>query len=129
MTIRKVQESHSRAVLSTWMANAGLLCVMVGTALPLLRVDGDIFKWIYCVGALLTVVAKLMRPVAKHWPLPARRLMRVEIWAALMFCAGGFFMWYPAAGYGTTDWIAFTLAGAAILVYASLMIPRRMAAK
>lgn len=57
--------------------------------------------------------------VARSEGAPPRPSRAVQ--AAIMFGVGAFFMfWYPRQ----TDWMAFTLAGGAIEVYASLMLPR-----
>lgn len=125
----KANDIGRRAMWAVWLFNIGLICVMVGTALPLLRVDGAAYRYIYCAGAVLALTGKLMRPVPKDIPFPVKRLMRVEVWGALMFCAGGFFMWYTSGAYGSMDWIAFTLAGAVIQIYTSIMIPKRMSNK
>ncbi len=111
---------------TTWIFNAGLLCVMIGTAMPLIMHGSEAYKWIYCAGALMSLCGKLLRRTPSGLPMNVKRLMRIEIWATIMFCAGGFFMWYTLGSYGAMDWIAFTLAGGIILIYTSIMIPRRM---
>lgn len=99
----------------------GLILVMAGTALPLLRLDTEIYRYIFSAGALLVVVGRLFMPY--NGPsLRIKRLCRLEVWSGLFFCAAAFFMFWKGAG--PTDWIAFTLAGAAIQIYTSIMIPR-----
>lgn len=99
----------------------GLILVMAGTALPLLRLDTEIYRYIFSAGALLVVVGRLFMPY-KGPSLRIKRLCRLEVWSGLFFCAAAFFMFWKGAG--PTDWIAFTLAGAAIQIYTSIMIPR-----
>lgn len=103
-----------------WIAVAGLLLVFAATAMPLLKISQELYRWIYAAGAVMAIAG---RACAKS-PSPdlrVRRLVRLELWAAIMFGVGAFFMfWYPRQ----TDWMAFTLAGGAIEVYASLMRPR-----
>lgn len=99
----------------------GLILVMAGTALPLLRLDSEIYRYIFSAGALLVVVGRLFMPY-KGPSLRIKRLCRLEVWSGLFFCAAAFFMFWKGAG--PTDWIAFTLAGAAIQIYTSIMIPR-----
>ena len=114
--------------LSLWAINIGLILVLTGTALPLLRTGHGFYQYIYCAGALLTLVGRIIQPrLPQSAPLRARRLSRIEIWSALMFCAGGFSMLYNAGKAGRMDWIAFTLAGGAVQAYTSLMIPRALA--
>lgn len=99
----------------------GLILVMAGTALPLLRLDSEIYRYIFSAGAILVVVGRLFMPY-KGPSLRIKRLCRLEVWSGLFFCAAAFFMFWKGAG--PTDWIAFTLAGAAIQIYTSIMIPR-----
>lgn len=94
---------------------------MAGTAIPLLRMHTEIYKYIFSAGALLVVIGRLFMPY-KGPSLRIRRLCRLEVWSGLFFCAAAFFMFWKGAG--PTDWIAFTLAGAAIQIYTSIMIPR-----
>ena len=99
----------------------GLILVMAGTALPLLRLDSEIYRYIFSARAILVVVGRLFMPY-KGPSLRIKRLCRLEVWSGLFFCAAAFFMFWKGAG--PTDWIAFTLAGAAIQIYTSIMIPR-----
>lgn len=99
----------------------GLILVMAGTAIPLLRLNTEIYRYIFSAGALLVVVGRLFMPY-KGPSLRIKRLCRLEVWSGLFFCAAAFFMFWKGAG--PTDWIAFTLAGAAIQIYTSIMIPR-----
>lgn len=105
-----------------WLAVAGLIFVVVATAMPLLHVVGAWVKWLYGAGAIAVTVGRAFNQPPKEAPLRVRRLYRMEVWAGLMFCAGTFFMFYQGAG--RMDYMAFTLAGGMIEVYASLMIPR-----
>lgn len=104
-----------------WAAVGGLILVMAGTAIPLLRMHTEIYKYIFSAGALLVVIGRLFMPY-KGPSLRIRRFCRLEVWSGLFFCAAAFFMFWKGAG--PTDWIAFTLAGAAIQIYTSIMIPR-----
>lgn len=107
-----------------WAAIIGLLLIVCAAALPLFGFRGDVFRGIYCAGAVLVFVGRLFNPCPSS-SLRVRRLYRLEVWAGVIFCVGAFFLFYPKAG--ATDWMAFTLAGGIIEVYASLMIPRTMA--
>lgn len=56
--------------------------------------------------------------------LRLRRLLRMQSWSALFFVAAAVFLFVP--GTAPRDWLALTMAGAAVQVIASIMIPRRM---
>lgn len=110
---------------ASWIANAGLLLVLAGTALPLF--SHTLFpttRWIFSAGALLCVSG---RAIERFSPtdtrsLRIRRLKRIEMWSAIMFAVAAVFMFLR--NVGPTDWIAFTLAGGALTCYTSIMIPR-----
>ena len=69
---------------------------------------------------MILLAGKLIAPALKDAPLRLRRLVRMEVWAALIFVVGAVFMFLPG-----TDWIAFTLAGGLLTIYTSIMIPRQ----
>ena len=105
-----------------WLAAAGLLLVFIATAMPLLKLDGTAFRYIYAAGALCVLIGRACNPC----PVPdlrIRRLYRIEVWAGVIFCVGAFFLFYPRAGH--MDWMAFTLAGGVIEAYANIMIGRK----
>lgn len=106
-----------------------LIEIAMGTAFPLLHMATVPWRWIYAAGALILLLTRLSQAGAddKSESLRRRRLKRLGLWASIMFGAGVFFMFYPGAG--ATDWLAFTLAGAAIQAYSSLMLSWRRADK
>lgn len=114
---------ESKTHWGEWVAALGLLLVFAATVMPLLHVSAEIYKWIYAGGAVLVTFGKAVRPSISD-NIRVRRLCRIEVWGGLMFVAGAFFMFYYSEG--STDWIAFTLAGGVIEVYASLMISRAL---
>lgn len=101
-----------------WVMNLGLLLIVAGTALPLFRLEGTMFRYIYSAGAALALVGRLLAPSYKGSGIRVRRLARIEIWSCIIFCVGAFFMWYTPE---RLDWLAFTLAGGVLQVYSSLM--------
>ena len=110
-----------------WIANAGLILVLVGVAIPLFSHQMFLTtRWIFTAGAGLTLIGRVVdRFFSAHpadEPLRAKRLRRIELWAALMFVAAAVFMFLR--NVGPTDWIAFTLAGGALTCYTSIMISR-----
>lgn len=104
--------------------NIGLLLIVVGTALPLFHFGGTPSKIIYSIGAAAVLAGRLFAPAVKGLPLRARRLSRLEVWVGIIFCVGAFFMWYIPE---RMDWLAFTMAGAAVQVYVSMALPRAAA--
>lgn len=114
----------------TWAvitALVGLLAIAVASLLPVFNVQvaagtvGDWWKYLYAAGALLYLIGKLCSPyTGKH--IRIRGLFRIEAWSAIFFCVAAFFLFYN--GNMTRDSWAFTLAGAALLAFTTIAIPR-----
>lgn len=108
---------------TVWAANIGLIIIMIAVALPLFHAWLPAVKWICGVGAAAHLVGRFgMLPASRNLPLRLKRLRRIDLWAGLFFVAADVFMFLPRAG--ATDWIAFTLAGGALIVYTSILFPR-----
>ena len=118
-------KSNKTAGLSTrtWsmIVNVGLLLVVVGILLPMFGVSRLTYRWIYAAGALISLLGRFGTQYGGP-ELRLRRLTRIEMWASVFFFVAAFFMFYPGAQ--GSDWLAFTIAGGAILIYTSIMIPR-----
>lgn len=106
----------------------GMLLVAAGTLIPILSTRYTIyrnipptFKYVFAAGALLILVSRLFNTY-KGKILRIKRLRRIETWSGVFLCAAAFFLFYEPDT--TRNWIAFTMAGAAIQLYASFMIPR-----
>ena len=108
-----------------WFITIGMLLIAGGTVMPLLMQDGsDLFKYVYGGGATMLLIGRLFTSY-KGDNVRLKRLYRIESWSAIFFCVAVFFMFYEGAG--ARDWLAFTLAGGAIQIYTSIMIPRTIA--
>lgn len=115
--------TETRTNLSAVLSMAGLLVIMAASALPFLHVERIVIAWIYAAGAACLLAGRIIGPVPEGAPLRLRRLLRMEVWTALVFVAGAVFLFIP--GSGGNDWIAFTLAGGVLTIYTSIMIPRQ----
>ncbi|MBD5240162.1 MAG: hypothetical protein HDS64_10440 [Bacteroidales bacterium] len=101
----------------------GLLTIAVGVLMPIMTNNpfGMTFRYVFAVGAALTLIARFMEPSAPAGtPVRIKRLMRLESWSSLLFCVAAFFAFYSAPVI--RDWLAFTLAGAAIQIYSSIAL-------
>lgn len=109
-----------------WFITIGMLLIAAGTIMPLLMQDAssDLFKYVYGGGAAMLIIGRLFTSY-KGDNVRLKRLYRIETWSAIFFCVAVFFMFYEGAG--ARDWLAFTLAGGAIQIYTSIMIPRTIA--
>ncbi|MCI8998214.1 MAG: hypothetical protein HFJ95_04385 [Muribaculaceae bacterium] len=113
-------DNTKRTLWSNILSTIGLLAIMGAACMPLLRMGTGTAKYIYAAGAAMVLAGKFIMPVNKEWAVRLRRLMRMEIWTALIFVVGAVFMFLPG-----TDWIAFTLAGGVLTLYTSIMIPKQ----
>ncbi len=116
--------------LSTVLLIIGLILVAAGVLMPILGNDvvDMTFRYVYAAGALVTLVARLLEPtLPASTPLRIKRLKRLESWSSLMFCVAAFFVFYSAPVI--RDWLAFTLAGAAIQIYSSIALTLAMRPK
>lgn len=107
--------------LSQILLLIGLVGVAVGVLMPIMSGSpyGQAFRYIYAAGAVLTLLARILQPAPPAGtPLRLKRWLRMESWSALLFCVAAFFAFYSAPVL--RDWLAFTLAGAAIQVICSI---------
>lgn len=100
--------------------SAGLLVMLVMAAMPLLNINEEWMRWVYAAGAALVLVVRLTQRY-KGKNLRIRRLYVMQVMAAVMFCLSAFLTYYST---GTTDWIAFLMAGSVLQIYAAFMIDK-----
>ena len=111
----------SLAMVATY--TVGLLCIGVATLIPILHgsFDHGWFRYLYAAGALLVVVGRLFSPYTGK-NLRMKRLRRMESWSSIIFCVAAFFLFYEKGQ--NRDWLAFTMAGAAVQIVATVLITR-----
>lgn len=111
--------------MATVLAPGGLLLVLVATAAPFFLRSCEwaqtAYPYLFSAGALTVFVARVLSPY-KGKDFRLKRLHRLEMWIGIIFMVAAVFLFYPGA---QRDWLAFTLAGAALQVYTSLAIPAR----
>ncbi len=90
--------------------------------MPLLHVAVTTARYVYAAGAALVLIGKIFTPVPEGASLRLKRLYRLDVFCGLFFVAAAVFLFI--SGGSSTDWLAFTLAGGALQIYTSLMIPR-----
>ncbi|MDE6206841.1 MAG: hypothetical protein K2M55_03440 [Muribaculaceae bacterium] len=110
------------------VAAAGLLIIMCATVAPFfLRAHAwaqDSYRYVYSAGALMVFVARLFSG-RRSTDMRLRRLYRLEVWEGIIFMVAAAFLFFTGAAL--RDWVAFTIAGAALQVYTSFAIPAREA--
>ena len=101
----------------------GLLCIGVATLIPILHGSFafEWFRYLYAAGAVMVVVGRLFSPyTGKHTRM--KRLRRMESWSSIIFCVAAFFLFYDNGN--NRDWLAFTMAGAAVQIIATILMTR-----
>ena len=109
------------------LAPVGLLLIAVAAVVPVF--SGSFYslewaRWLYAAGALWLLLTRLFAPY-RGSDMRMRRLVRMQAWSALFFVAGAVFLFVP--GTAPRDWLALTMAGAAVQIIASVMIGNRAA--
>lgn len=101
----------------------GLLAIVVATLVPLLSggFGGEWYRYLYAVGAGMTLVGRLFAPYTGKHPR-MKRLYRLESWSSIFFCVAAFFMFYDPLH--NRDWLAFTLAGGAVQILSTILSTR-----
>ena len=112
--------------LATIGAPVALLTILLATLVPLFLREYAwavaSYKYVFSAGALALLLVRLFTPFRGE-DLRLKRLHRIESWSGIFFCAGAVFLFYPGAEL--RDWLAFTLAGAALQIFTSIAIPAR----
>lgn len=104
--------------LSNLLVIVGLLIMLAMAVLPLLNINLIWMRWAFAAGAAIVLVARIIG-VYNGSVMRIKRLHRLLIVSALLYCASAVMMFYSR---GTNDWIAFLLAGLIMQIYASWMI-------
>ncbi len=106
------------------VAPIGLLLVLLATVVPFFLGEKawamKAYPWVDAAGAVLCFVARCFTPY-RGMPLRLKRWYRIQFWGAAFLCMGAVFLFIE--GQSLRDWLAFTLAGAAIQALCSIMIP------
>lgn len=119
MTTQEKQE------LLSLLGTVGLLAILIAMSIPLINGPFATTTWnsyLYAAGAAAMLAAQLFSPF-KGSDSKLKRLSRLQAWGTLFFCAAAVMIFIK--GTAMQDWIALTLAGAVVRVYASWAIYAR----
>lgn len=114
-------ENHNEYTHHDGLASLGLIVYMVALSVPAWQ-PPEVYRWIAAAGALILLVARILTRY-KGPDIKLRRLISIQLWSAIFFCAASVFLFVP--GGTVRDFIAFTMAGAVIQIYTSVAIPAR----
>ncbi|MBQ9218909.1 MAG: hypothetical protein IJ724_11885 [Muribaculaceae bacterium] len=99
----------------------GLVAILVMAVLPLFNINEPFVRWLFAAGALAVLVVRLLQS-NRGENLRLRRLYRINVISALMFCASAVMFWSMGQNEWSTNWVAFLMAGAALMMYVSYAI-------
>lgn len=99
----------------------GLVDILVMAVLPLFNINEPFVRWLFAAGALAVLVVRLLQS-NRGENLRLRRLYRINVISALMFCASAVMFWSMGQNEWSTNWVAFLMAGAALMMYVSYAI-------
>ncbi len=115
-------------VMANIVAPIGLLAVFAATAAPFFLASAEwaraAYPFVYAAGAFIVLAARLLC-VYPTDDMKLKRLYRLEKWSPIIFLVGVGLLFYDPTTL--RDWLAFTLAGAALQVYTGFAIPARQA--
>lgn len=111
-------------VAGEWIANVGLILLLITIILPLIKIEPMIWQTLYAVAAGILLIARIFFTDYSAPGMRARRLKRMGLWSALFFAAGCVFAWFPSTA--PVEWLAFFLAGGVLQAYSSLALPAAM---
>ena len=118
-----MMDQNKRTSISSVLVLIGLLVMAVMALMPLLNLNREWMRWVFAVGAVIVLAARVM-DVYNGPSLRIKRLHRILIFSGVLYCASALMMFFSR---GTNDWIGFLLAGVMVQLYASWMIDRESA--
>jgi hypothetical protein len=114
--------NEKRNAIASVMVMIGLFVMVVMALMPLLNVFQPWLKWAFAAGAFIVLAGRAVG--AYTGPvLRIRRLHRILMFSALLYCASAAMMFIPDMG---NNWMGFLLAGVLVQMYASWMIDKEM---
>ena len=109
-----------RIAVSNVLVVIGLLAMLVMALMPLFNFNQQWMRWGFAAGAFIVLVGRALG-MRRDVSVRVRRLYHLLVTSALLYCASAGTMFYSR---GTSDWVAFLLAGLVMQFYASAMIDR-----
>ena len=119
MTPKNIQLMNDK-ILNPLLMMA-LLVITAMTLLPLLNVHQPWMRWAFAAAALVVLAVRVLQRYDGQ-NLRIRRLYRINIVSALLFCTSAVMFWNMGQTQWSTNWVAFLMAGAALMMYVTFAI-------
>lgn len=103
-----------------------MLTLLVTALLPILGFKWEWLRYAFAAGAFFTLVAQVLTPAPTDAGFRERRLARMNVWSAILYCVSAACLFIHDASM-QKSWVAFLLAGAVLQVYATLMLSKLQA--
>ncbi len=107
-----------RVAVSGVMVVVGMTLMVVMALMPLLNFNQQWMRWVFAAGAFIVLAGRALG-LRRDVSMRLRRLYHLLVTSAILYCASAAMMFYSR---GTSDWMAFLLAGVMMQLYASVMI-------
>ena len=131
-----------KSMAAEGVATIGLILIVVSLMVPFFNLGStqgilgiiNAWRWVYIAGALTFTICRIVGATDSGLSMRMKRLRRLEFWAGVAFCIGGYLWYYNSLrfafelqyGVGVMatlrDTVYFTLAGAVIQILAAVMI-------
>ena len=112
----------NKEVIWNWVLIVGLLLLLIMAFLPLLGSNEQWMRWAFGGGAVMVLAARIAQAAySQSDNIRLNRLYRILVVSALLYVASAAVTFFDR---GTSNWIAFLLAGAVLQIYASAMIDK-----
>lgn len=113
---------NNKQKIANLLLTIGMLILLVIAVLPLIGIMQPWFKYVYAIGAILTLIARVMeRYQGKNITL--RRLYRIQTVSTICYCTSAATLFFSMNNFiSEKDWLAFLTAGAVMQIYSSLRI-------
>lgn len=113
---------NNKQKIANLLLTIGMLILLVIAVLPLIGIMQPWFKYVYAIGAILIIIARIIERY--HGKNPTlHRLYRIQAISAICYCISAAALFFTMNNFiSEKDWLVFLTAGAVMQIYSSLRI-------
>ncbi len=113
---------NDKQKISSSMLAVGMLLLVMMAIMPLLGMNYAWVKYVFALGALLTLIARIIDRY-KGKSITLQRLYRIQSVSSLLYCVSAAMLFPALRSYvQEKDWLAFLTAGVVLQVYSMYRI-------